>query len=151
MENDDESWAKVARSLETPSVADDSRFATAEGRAEHAEDLVALLDGVLQKKGADYWLERWKKEGIVAASIGTLADLAADDQAWANDYLLKTHCDEVNREVTVRGLPVGFSKTPGKVESLGPQLGQDTEIILFETLGYTWDDIGELKAKGAIL
>jgi crotonobetainyl-CoA:carnitine CoA-transferase CaiB-like acyl-CoA transferase len=64
---------------------------------------------------------------------------------------MKTHCDEVNREVTVRGMPVTFEKTPGEVESLGPVLGQDTELILTETLGYTWDDVGTLKAAGAIL
>ncbi len=50
----------------------------------------------------------------------------------------------------MRGLPVGLGKTPGTVRSLGPELGQDTEMILFETLGYSWDEIGELKATGAI-
>ena len=63
---------------------------------------------------------------------------------------MRTHCDEVNREVSIRGLPVRLSRTPGEVRSLGPELGQDTELILFETLGYDWDQIGELKAKGAI-
>ena len=51
----------------------------------------------------------------------------------------------------VRGLPVTFSKTPGRVQALGPELGQDTELILFEALGYDWDRIAELKANGAIL
>ena len=88
---------------------------------------------------------------MVASPITNFADLAADPQVWANDYLLKTHCSEVDREVTVRGLPVGFSKTPGTVRSLGPELGQDTELILFETLGYSWDEIGRFKEQGAIL
>ena len=44
-----------------------------------------------------------------------------------------------------------FSKTPGRVQALGPELGQDTELILFEALGYDWDRIAELKANGAIL
>ena len=48
-------------------------------------------------------------------------------------------------------MPVTFEKTPGEVQSLGPELGQDTEMILTETLGYTWDDVGTLKAAGAIL
>jgi hypothetical protein len=42
-------------------------------------------------------------------------------------------------------------ETPGTVRSLGPQLGQDTELILFETLGYDWDKIGALKESGTIL
>jgi crotonobetainyl-CoA:carnitine CoA-transferase CaiB-like acyl-CoA transferase len=56
----------------------------------------------------------------------------------------------VDREVEIRGLPIGLSKTPGSVESLGPELGQDTEIILMETLGMEWDRIEELKAEGVI-
>jgi crotonobetainyl-CoA:carnitine CoA-transferase CaiB-like acyl-CoA transferase len=88
--------------------------------------------------------------GVTAAPVATLADLAKDAGAWANDYFMETHCEEVNRTVTVRGMPVGLSKTPGTIRSLGPELGQDTEMILFELLGYDWDEIGALKAKGAI-
>ncbi|MEO6028888.1 MAG: CoA transferase, partial [Candidatus Binatia bacterium] len=76
--------------------------------------------------------------------------LAQDPQAWANAYLSETHCEEVNRTVTVRGMPVTLSKTPGTIRSLGPELGQDTEMILFEMLGYDWDEIGALKTAGAI-
>ena len=32
---------------------------------------------------------------------------------------LKTWCEEVQREVEVRGLPVTLSKTPGEVNTLG--------------------------------
>jgi crotonobetainyl-CoA:carnitine CoA-transferase CaiB-like acyl-CoA transferase len=37
------------------------------------------------------------------------------------------------------------------VRSLGPELGQHTEEVLVETLGYTWEQIGELKEQGVIL
>jgi crotonobetainyl-CoA:carnitine CoA-transferase CaiB-like acyl-CoA transferase len=64
---------------------------------------------------------------------------------------VQTYCEEVQRDVTVRGLPIGLSKTPGAVRSLGPELGQHTEEILVDTLGYTWEQVGELKTQGAIL
>ena len=50
----------------------------------------------------------------------------------------------------IRGLPVGLSKTPGTVETLGPELGQHTELILADTLGYSWEQIGEFKEQGVI-
>jgi crotonobetainyl-CoA:carnitine CoA-transferase CaiB-like acyl-CoA transferase len=53
--------------------------------------------------------------------------------------------------VTVRGLPIGLSKTPGSVRALGPELGQHTEELLVDTLGYSWEEIGALKEQGAIL
>ena len=51
----------------------------------------------------------------------------------------------------MRGLPVTLSKTPGEINSLGPQLGQDTELVMMELLGYEWEEIEALKARGAIL
>ena len=56
----------------------------------------------------------------------------------------------MQREVDVRGMPVTLSKTPGEIHCLGPQLGQDTELIMMELLGYEWEEIEALKAQGAI-
>jgi crotonobetainyl-CoA:carnitine CoA-transferase CaiB-like acyl-CoA transferase len=148
--NTDEGWRRLCRSLGSAAPAGDPRFESPGRRRENASALVAVLDQVLRGRDAAEWMRRWGEAGIVAGPIANLAELAADEQAWANDYLMKTHCEEVQREVTIRGLPVRLSRTPGTVRSLGPELGQDTELILFETLGYSWDEIAELKAKGAI-
>ena len=51
----------------------------------------------------------------------------------------------------VRGLPIGLGRTPGTVRSLGPELGQHTEEILTGTLGYSWEQVGEMKEQGVIL
>ena len=150
MPNTDASWSRLCESLAAPALAKDARFDGAAKRQEHATALIERLDGVLRERTAAEWMERWRPLGIVASPINNLADLAEDPQAWANDYFLETWCEEVRRTVTVRGLPVRLSKTPGSVRSLGPELGQDTELILAETLGYSWDEIAELKTQGAI-
>ena len=79
-----------------------------------------------------------------------IRDRIKDPQAWDNDYLMKAYCEEVRREVDVRGLPVALSKTPGEVNTLGPQLGQDTELLMMDLLEYSWDEIEAFKAAGAI-
>ncbi len=64
--------------------------------------------------------------------------VAEDPQAWANDYFVKTHCDEVDREVEIRGLPDRPQQDARAVSrASGPELGQDTEILLMEILGWT--------------
>jgi len=151
LENTDDNWSALCRSLDDAALACDQRFATATGRREHAAALVAALDERLAKRGDGEWLERWRAAGITASRINNLADLARDPQAWENGYFTKAYCEEVQREVDVRGVPVRLSKTPGAVETLGPELGQHTEEILVEALGYTWEQIGELKAQGVIL
>jgi crotonobetainyl-CoA:carnitine CoA-transferase CaiB-like acyl-CoA transferase len=149
--NDDESWSRLCQSLDDgPDLADDPRFGSADERRKHGPDLVAALDEALRRRASAEWMERWRPLDIVASPIGTLADLARDPQAWENDYLLETYCEEVQRDVMIRGLPVGLGRTPGSVQGLGPELGQDTELILADTLGYSWDRIAELKAEKAI-
>ena len=56
----------------------------------------------------------------------------------------------VGSEVDVRGLPIGLRETPGSVRTLGPELGQDTELTLNMLLDYTWEEIAELKEAGVI-
>jgi crotonobetainyl-CoA:carnitine CoA-transferase CaiB-like acyl-CoA transferase len=149
--NTDENWSKLCRSLDDDALARDARFGGAEKRAQNNRTLVAELDERIGKRGSSEWVERWRTADILCASIDNLADLAQDKQAWENDYFVKTYCDEVQREVSVRGLPIGLSKTPGTVRTLGPELGQHTEELLVDTLGYSWEDIGALKEQGAIL
>jgi crotonobetainyl-CoA:carnitine CoA-transferase CaiB-like acyl-CoA transferase len=151
MPNDDESWSRLRDSLDDESIASDQRFATAEGRRENATALVEALDIALAGRTASEWMERWRGAGVAASIVHNLAELADDPQAWENGYLAETYCEEVRRDVVVRGLPVGLSRTPGSVRGLGPELGQHTEEILVETLGYTWKQVGELKEQGAIL
>jgi crotonobetainyl-CoA:carnitine CoA-transferase CaiB-like acyl-CoA transferase len=149
-ENTDENWSRLCQSFGQPDVAGDARFATAEKRALNNVELIATLEDIVKQRGAQDWMDRWTPAGIVASPIQNLKDISEDPQAWQNDYLLKAHCDEVNREVDIRGLPVTLSKTPGSVETLGPELGQDTELFLADTLGISWDRIGELKEQGVI-
>lgn len=149
-ENTDENWRKLCGSFDRDELADDPRFATADRRRENNSQLIAAIDGIVRKRSAQEWMDTWTPLGIVASPIQNLKDVSEDPQAWENDYFLKIHCDEVDREVEIRGLPIGLSKTPGSVESLGPELGQDTELILLDTLGCSWDEIQELKAEGAL-
>lgn len=150
LENSDESWKRFCKAVGCGDVAGDPRFGDDAARRENNGALIDILDAILVERTAADWMSCFADAGIPAAPINVLADIADDVQAWANDYFVTAHCAEVNREVELRGLPVTLSKTPGRVETLGPELGQDTEMILLDTLGCSWDEIGELKANGAI-
>ncbi len=150
VENTDANFERLCRCLGASALAGDARFATADLRGANNAALIEALDAAIAAKPASAWMDALTPEGLLASPIQTFEDVAADPQAWENDYLLKTHCSEVNREVDIRGLPITLGKTPGRVESLGPELGQDTEIVLMEMLGMEWEKIEELKANGTI-
>jgi formyl-CoA transferase len=77
------------------------------------------------------------------ARVQGYAEIAADPQVWANDYLVSTD------DGPVVGLPVRFSATPAAVGGAPPELGQHTEELLLEH-GYSWDEIAALRNEGAI-
>ncbi len=149
--NTDANWSQLCGSLGEADLATDARFDSPDKRRHKAKTLIGRLDRIIKRRRAAEWMERWTALGIAASPINTLADLAEDPQAWENNYFVETYCEEVQRQVKVRGLPIGLSKTPGSVESLGPELGQHTEMILTETLGYSWEQVGEFKEQGVIL
>ncbi|MCH8826938.1 MAG: CoA transferase [Chloroflexi bacterium] len=80
-------------------------------------------------------------------SEGKLKD---DPQVIANDYI--TDFDHpVLGKVQMCNFPVAFSETPASIRREAPELGQHTEAILVDELGYDWDDIARFQEAGAIL
>lgn len=48
-----------------------------------------------------------------------------------------------------KGIPVKMSETPGSVRTMPPTQGQHTEEVL-SSLGYTADEIADLRSEGVI-
>lgn len=147
--NNDERFALLCGAL-GQNLGADERFATLEQRSSNNEALIGVLDELFAERSHGDWMTAFEKAGLVASPINNLADVIKDEQAWQNNYFQKSYCEEVKRDVEVRGLPVTLSKTPGEIETLGPQLGQDTEILMMDLLQYEWDEIEAKKAAGAI-
>ncbi len=148
--NNEVGWKKVCDALGADPLAGDGRFSSAAGRRDNGRALVEALDAIFAEADAAAWCAKLQAAGIPSSPVGNLADLAADQQAWDNDYFVKAHCEEVQREVDVRGLPIGLRETPGSVRTLGPELGQDTELTLNMLLDYSWEEIAELKEAAVI-
>ncbi len=148
--NEDARFSALCAALRQPAALADARFVDAAGRRRHNEALVAALEAETLKCGHADLMGALRDAGVVASPVNNFADVVRDQQAWQNRYFMKCYCEEVQREVDIRGLPVTLSKTPGEVTSLGPQLGQDTELLLMDLLGYEWEQIEALKARGAI-
>jgi len=148
-ENNDGRFAALCQALGGDLVSDE-RFSTEAKRVENNVALIAAIDAITCRMTDVDLLTSLADNGIVHSPVNNYADVVKDEQAWQNNYFMKAYCEEVKREVEIRGLPVTLSKTPGEVNALGPQLGQDTELLMMDLLEYEWDEIEELKAVGAI-
>ena len=73
-----------------------------------------------------------------------------DPQVLANDLLPEFDHPTLGK-IRETGIPIEFSETPGSIREPAPQLGQHTEEVLVDLLGYSWDDIERLHDNGVIL
>jgi len=105
--------------------------------------LFAELSTAFRQRRRAEWAAVLDGLGLRSAPVQAYAEVAADPQVWANDYLVETG------DGPVVGTPVRFSETPAAVGGPAPELGQHTEEVLLEH-GYTWEDIAVLRDGGAI-
>src|SRR5436190_8241923 len=79
----DRYWPDFCRGVGRPSLLDDLRFATAEARATHSEEFVALLDEIFAERTLDEWRDILDEAEGVWAPVQTVADVGHDRQAIA--------------------------------------------------------------------
>jgi crotonobetainyl-CoA:carnitine CoA-transferase CaiB-like acyl-CoA transferase len=114
---------------------------------EEKTELFPLLDETFSTKPTAHWEAVLRSAGLRFAPVRDHAAVVADASTWANGYFVNVLDGDDERAVV--GSPVRFSETPSRASATVAELGQHTEEVLLE-LGYTWDDIAELGAAGAI-
>ena len=111
-------------------------------------ELVQVLGAHLATRPRDAWIERLLQYDTLHAPVQTPTEVRGDPQVIANHYLVEyTHPS--HGPFKVAASPVQFDGVPLEVRRVAPDVGQDTEDILLQ-FGYSWDDIGSLKAAGVI-
>ncbi len=145
----DKFWSPLCKAMGLDELENDSRFDSMENRMKNCEELIAIMDKTFATRNRDEWTSIFKDSGIIFSPINNTLELTQDPQALANDYVTEFDHPVFGPTRTV-GFPMGFSETPCSIRREAPELGQHTEEILTEILGYTWDDIGMLRETGAI-
>jgi crotonobetainyl-CoA:carnitine CoA-transferase CaiB-like acyl-CoA transferase len=146
----DRYWKDLCRALGRPELADDPRFADFRKRTENAQACVAILDEVFASKPRTEWMAILRDGGdFIFTVVNSVDDLPEDPQMRVNGYIVDLDHPEFGKTPMV-GIPVRLSETPGSVRAPAPELGQHTELILTELLGYDWDRVAGLREKGVI-
>lgn len=147
----DRYWADFARLIGRPDLATDERYATMEARSAISTECVALLDEAFKSKPREQWVKQFREDkcDLIYTIVNTVDDLPTDPQVLENDYVVEFDHPQHGPTGMV-GIPVGLSETPGSVRSAAPELGQHTEEVLMEVLGWDWDRISELREKEVI-
>jgi formyl-CoA transferase/CoA:oxalate CoA-transferase len=150
--NNERLWRSFCAAIERTDLLDDPRFKTNGERVRNRDVLVPLLEELLLTRPGEEWLTKLQKHGVPAGPINTMDLVAVHPQVVSRQLLARV--DHPVGEVPVPTMPwrVGVPGERGPVELPGPPplLGQHTEEVLVEALGYTAERVAELAAEGVV-
>jgi crotonobetainyl-CoA:carnitine CoA-transferase CaiB-like acyl-CoA transferase len=140
-------WQELCALLDAPELAEDPRFSTFKLRYQNREEVLALIQELLLERTTEEWVKLLQGK-VPCAPVNTIAQGLNDPQVLARGMIVEVDHPKFGplREV---GSPI---KIVGEEHPRAPAapLGQDTHTILQEELGYSDDDIAQLRAAGAI-
>ncbi|MDP6101192.1 MAG: CaiB/BaiF CoA-transferase family protein, partial [Dehalococcoidia bacterium] len=142
-------WLPFCRALGLEDKADDPRFVSEELRSENKELLLSIVREASRKRTSVELVDALVKEGVAASAVNDIAEALADPQTSALGAVVTVEGAEGKPVQAVRS-PINFSQHPSPTYDPVPRIGQDTEDLLTDILGYSRDKIEELKAAKAI-
>jgi crotonobetainyl-CoA:carnitine CoA-transferase CaiB-like acyl-CoA transferase len=140
------SWPRIARVIGKEWMIEDPRFDTVEKRFQNKRDLEDLIEDGLRQADTEDWLDLMHEEDIAVGPVYSLDKVPKDPQV--------VH----NRTVITIGHPlcgeVGAIECPIRIEGAAtvahippPLLGEHTEEVLRDVLGYSVDKIERIKQQ----
>lgn len=143
-------WRDICRRTGHEHLIDDPRFADIPTRLANNDALRAVLEGIFAERPAAEWERIFDGfEGNFARIREDLFEMADDEQMRANGYVVSDQHPALG-EIKTLGVIPSFSDTPGALRLPPPELGQHTEEVLVDVLGYDWETVSSLKAEHAI-
>jgi crotonobetainyl-CoA:carnitine CoA-transferase CaiB-like acyl-CoA transferase len=142
-------WSILCDVIQHPDLETDPRFADNNARVANRATLRQILEETFQAQDAADWLAEFREAGLPCGPINTIPEVFDHPQAEARGLAIET-VHSTAGQIRFSGFPYAFSETPAQVRLPPPTLGQHTEEVLMDLLGYSPRDVTELREAGAI-
>ena len=141
-------WDNFVEFLDLPEL-DDDRFRTPSARLVNAEELGRILDEyfIRQNKYERFYGSHERR--FIFGVVQSPAEVLEDPQFAHRDFFIDVE-HPVLGEVRFPGAPFKMEATPWQMGDSAPTLGQDNGEILRARLGFTVEQLGELRSQGII-
>jgi crotonobetainyl-CoA:carnitine CoA-transferase CaiB-like acyl-CoA transferase len=144
--HNDQEWQRLCGVLNRPELATDACFTTLAGRKQNEDELEAIISEWTLTRTPQEVTEQLQAAGIPAAPSMSNKDLSTDAHLNSRSIFTYLEHPEVSTKQHV-GIPWQMSKTPLAVRRAAPTLGQDTDYVLREILGYSAEEVAALKDR----
>jgi crotonobetainyl-CoA:carnitine CoA-transferase CaiB-like acyl-CoA transferase len=141
-------WPRFCVALGVAELATDPRFATNGDRVEHREALRPILAEQLARRSSGDWIVALEAVDVPCGAINDVLSAFATPAARAASLRVPIKHSKLG-VVDQVAPPFVLSRTPARVRTAPPLLGEDSDAVLGE-LGYSADEIDRLRSSGVI-
>ncbi len=142
----DGQFAKFSAALGHAEWANDARFIKNPGRVVNRVAIDDLIIEALRQEDADSLIAKLTAAGVPCGRINSVAQALSAPHTAACD-MVRTIRHPTAGDVKVLGMPYRFSDTPPSIRRAPPTLGQHTEQVLGDELGFSAEHIAELRQQ----
>ena len=140
-------WTALCKATGRDDLLNDPRFNGFDQRHKHRETLIPILEKMFAGKGTAEWLAALTGK-VPCAPVRSVAEALDDPELVANDMIAEVS-HPVFGKIREVGCPIKISGSTPEYRP-APALGQDTEEILQAYLGYSAEEIEELRSEGIV-
>ena len=145
----DNQWQKFCKLAKLEHLIHDPRYATNPKRVENRKELVSFLQEIFFQKTSAEWLKLLAEAEIPCGPINAIDRVFADPQVLTRGMLVEME-HSVTGKYKLVGSPMKLSETPVQYRIPPPLLGEHTEEVLRDILGYGQAQISRLREKKVI-
>ncbi len=145
----DEQFARFCKAVGRDEIAADARYSIIAARNANRDVLIPILAGIIGAHTTDYWIALLESVQVPCGPINTIDRVFADPQVAARQMRLDLPHPRTGTLPSIAN-PIRFSETPIEYTHAPPMLGQHTDEVLGELLGYDAAELARLRAQGVI-
>ena len=145
----EKAWESFCRLVGKEEWLTDGRFATPAARKSHEEELEARVSEWTVQRTPEEAMALLQAAGVPAGVVANARDLLNDPQLKHREHFGELEHEEIGT-YTYERPAMHFSKAPFPPQRPSPLIGEHTEYVLGELLGYTDDEIADLLIDGVI-
>jgi formyl-CoA transferase len=142
-------WVRFCKVVGRQEWIEDPRFESNARRVEHRETLLPLVAELMAGKTCDEWMRLFVDAAIPCGPVNDMQRLFADPQVRHRGMIVEVPHPTIGT-LRLGGVPIKYSETPGTVRLHPPLLGEHTDAVLADVLGYAPGKIASLRARGAV-
>lgn len=145
----DRQWQRFCQAVAHDEWVADPRFSTNPLRVAHRGELISKLQELFASKTTNQWQELLTEAEIPHSPVLALDEVLDSQQMAARHMLLET-TDAVGRKFRILGSAVHWWGEPPRTAQAPPELGQHSDQVLRDWLGYTDEMVHALRTTGAL-